>query len=158
MNKPQKSITIHSSHKVTKESTAVKKPRRSSNPPEILLTSSQFVSSRNIRKDAFGNAITKDIKGHKVSFKDTLSNGNLVEVSNISTEREHKICFSSKNNKYDSPKIYNQLLAKRLEEYREQNKDFFFERVNTMKHRRERNRNALKIERSSCCHSSCLIF
>ena len=112
--------------------------------------------SRNTRKDALGNLIGNDSKTHKVTFRDHISNENLVDISNISTEREHKICYNCKTFKYDTKTYYNILMTTKQDKNSEKNKklrDFYFNNQNKQgKSRNIINDNA----QAKCC--SCVIF
>lgn len=113
--------------------------------------------SRNMRKDALGNLIGNDSKSHKVTFRDHISNENLVDISNISTEREHKICYNCKTFKYDNKTYYNILMTTKKNKNNEKNKklrDFYFHN-NQNKQYKSRN-NINDNSQAKCC--SCFIF
>ena len=54
--------------------------------PLVLPIKMKKVFTRNNRIDAFGNAIDTDSRTHKVTFRDCISNENLVDISNIVVE------------------------------------------------------------------------
>ena len=45
-----------------------------------ILNLNKLKKKKNYRKDAFGNVIKKNSKKHKVTFKDSINKGNLIET------------------------------------------------------------------------------
>lgn len=115
------------------------------------------------RVDALGNAIKSGSRNHKVTFKDYVSTEDLVTVSDISTERPHKICVS-RNYKYDTHKSYSTFLSRTLNRFIEEEKnrnDSFFEletSENEKKENNKRNNNRKKKDNTDRKCSNCTVF
>ena len=150
---------LKSNKRASKENISQPRRKQIEIKPLVLPIKMKKVFTRNNRIDAFGNAIDTDSRTHKVTFRDCISNENLVDISNISTEREHKIVCNCKNSKYDTKTFYNISFSKQSS--RIKNKKMWdlynSSQIKTKETRTEMQRTRNRIERESkCC--SCLIY
>lgn len=116
------------------------------------------------RIDALGNAIKSGSRNHKVTFKDYISTEDLVTVSDISTERPHKICYTTRNYKCDTHKLYSTFLNRTLNKYieEERNRDDSFLELETSENEKKdsniRGNNRNKKDNTDRKCSNCTVF
>lgn len=154
-----KIVHVHSSKTAPKKETIIQAPRKDATHIEsTLIPIISTIIPKKTRIDAFGNLISSGSRNHKVSFKDRVTTDNLVDISTISTERKHKICCTSRNYKYDSPKLYSMFLNQKLNSFIEQseNRDESIFRIETDESDTSQSRKKKRTEDNKC--GKCILF
>ena len=155
-----KIVHVHSSKAAPKKETIIQAPRKDATHIEsTLIPIMSTITPKKVRIDAFGNSISSGSRNHKVSFKDRVTTEDLVDISTISTEKKHKICCTSRNYKYDSPKLYSMFLNQKLQSLIEQsdNRDESIFRIETDESETSQSRKRNKNNNDNKC-GKCIVF